>query len=69
MWHTILGPGTYQHRGDVDEKGVTGTVEEVSDSEMIGSLNCLKLWVPFYASGTFIAPLFYSRDYWRENSH
>ena len=67
LWNTLLGPGGDQMSWDVDELGTTGTVEEVSDSEMVWRMNRPELWIPFYASDTTTDPLIYSLDYWQKN--
>ena len=39
LWNTLLGPGGDKMSWEVEELGTAGTVEEVSDSEMVWRMN------------------------------
>jgi ABC-type transport system substrate-binding protein len=67
LWDTLLGPGNDQKSWDVDQLGKTGTVTEISDSEMVWNMNRPDLWIPFYASDATTDPIIYSLDYWEKN--
>ena len=66
-FHEFLGPEGEKRSFEVDALGSTGTVEEVSDSEMIWHANRPELWVPFWFSDATTDPLIYSLDYWQKN--
>ena len=66
LWNTLLGPGGDKMSWEVEELGTAGTVEEVSDSEMVWRMNRPELWIPFYASDTTTDPLIYSLDFWQK---